>query len=293
MDEFSAHRHQTTHVNLKHPEGSEISLQVSPAGLYGFETAGHLPVPTELTHASVAEAPISPLGQRREYGQAATSTEGEGALLRQPEEDQTHHRTDKSAITDARLQDASFLPPYAEEWRRSSRQRLPAFLREISKTMPSGRHSDAFTKFIPHDRDDVRDMINRRMFDGKLRWIDRKSFHSSVRKAFNDAIRRTPSRVLPFIKLPAAMIPEGTPSKVRMSVYTGFRPSDSSLEDPTLDGKSLLNFWGVPEGSWSGARKFVRYYGTAYLDDEDIIHVNLFLRRLNNRMARVSAHLRA
>nr|CDI53217.1 uncharacterized protein BN887_05658 [Melanopsichium pennsylvanicum 4] len=168
----------------------------------------------------------------------------------------------------------------------------PDYLRRLPWTLPPmlkevGRR----TVHEYHGPDDVRKMINSKIFAGKLEWIPKSAIPSWANgKMGQHAL--LPSRVLPHIEPLEYRLRfgGGVINHIRMTVHGGNAWPGWPETESWLKMKTLWNFWGVPEGREKRGERLLLHFGTGYLKDkEDIQAVDEHLKGLE--LAEQAAHV--
>ncbi|SAM81264.1 uncharacterized protein UBRO_15858 [Ustilago bromivora] len=133
--------------------------------------------------------------------------------------------------------------------------------------------------------------INTKIFGGKLMKVDVSKLQHQTRQNQHRAIYQ-PSRVLPFVTLKPQLLEGGAGviDRVRMTVHQmGYRKNQAPSVERSLEGKTLYNFWGIPENSKSGSRRIVIHYGMGYVEPGHFEAVNNHLKA-TTRGAEAAAH---
>ncbi|SPC62483.1 uncharacterized protein UHOD_11541 [Ustilago sp. UG-2017b] len=135
----------------------------------------------------------------------------------------------------------------------------------------------------------------KKIFDGKLIGVEPSNLGPRTWENHKRTVHN-PSRVLPFVTFTSKRLPqgEGTIKSVRMTVHNG--PQGELQEDQAavvrsdLKGKTLYNFWGIPEGRSQDARKVVLHYGMGYIDPRTFDAVNKHLESIGEAVAAARLH---
>ncbi|SOV04825.1 uncharacterized protein UDID_17204 [Ustilago sp. UG-2017a] len=133
--------------------------------------------------------------------------------------------------------------------------------------------------------------INTKIFGGKLMKVDVSKLQPQTLQNQHRAIYQ-PSRVLPFVTLKPQLMEGGAAfiDVVRMTVHQiRYRMNQAPSVERSLKGKTLYNFWGIPENSKSGSRRIVIHYGMGYVEPGHFEAVNNHLKAMT-RGAEAAAH---
>ncbi|SAM82018.1 uncharacterized protein UBRO_20626 [Ustilago bromivora] len=182
--------------------------------------------------------------------------------------------------------------PEPEALRKFEYSASPLEEEPVSKRGP-GRHT-----FFLYPSNAVFEDI-KKIFDGKLIGVERSNLGRST---WEDHKRRAhlPSRVLPFVTFKPKLLSggAGTIKSVRMTVHNG--PKGGLQEDQAasvgsdLKGKTLYNFWGIPEGRSLGSQRIILHYGMGYIEPSEFDAVSQHLEahlEAKTREAVAAVHL--
>lgn len=166
--------------------------------------------------------------------------------------------------------------------RNRARFHEPEELRELGYTRPFfSPVRGTRTQFVDSDNE-VRSLINKQIFNGKLNWVSFDELSEVVQKSQKMASFK-PSRVLPFVEAPGPPEDEARARSIRMVVHGGVGGKDRWRKDHALADKTFYTFWGLPETkAQKGSRPTIQRHGIGFLFEEDFAHVDEHLARMKS-----------
>ena len=176
-----------------------------------------------------------------------------------------------------------------------NREDVPEVLRKIPLSVPPMQVQEGrITRFVWQEKGDIRDRINKRVFDGRLKWVGQSTIPNTVKTRHRKSALR-PNYALPFVDLPMYRPSRtgGIIKQVRMTIHGGPWGRVEWPKGHPLEGKTFFNFWGIPEDRSGRAKRLVHHYGTGYLDNSDILTVETYQKRLSDMITKHGAHFRA
>ena len=156
----------------------------------------------------------------------------------------------------------------------------PEFLRTLEYTRPSVQQTRHDPFNYEPSSDEVRKLINERVFAGRLKWIDPKLVSKAAQKHHREEAF-TLGRVLPFLKIDVRLPDRLSAYDVRM-VSHGHNGHPSKWRKGTqFERKPYYAFWGIPhQRAVRPTRTVIQEHGLAYLDPVDFQDVNTHLEGL-------------
>ncbi|KAJ1027118.1 hypothetical protein NDA18_003134 [Ustilago nuda] len=239
------------------------------------------------------------------YNHAVELRQNAGALQRQDEPDVPPHGSAATAMHNrvSKKRASSSLkiyttPDEVNEYAKIMQKKLqqPKFLNSFHYSasplkdvgpIKQGRH---LTRFQEVNNPTIFNDINTKIFGGKLEKVEVSELGPRIWTDEKRAVRQ-PSRVLPYISLKSQGLEGGADGidKVRMTVHRLMLRRKNAMGNK-LSGKTLYNFWGIPEREQSGLRKTVVHYGMGYVEPKHFEAVDKHLQTITQE-AVAAAHV--